>query len=157
MIEIRESENGELERFCQMERAADTREYITVSTLQQHRQEFARADIVYLSIYSDDALAGYIILALEGDGETVEFRRIVVADKGKGTGRAAILAMETYCRDRLRRRRIWLDVFESNHRGRHVYEKLGYRLFETGELRGQKLLLLQKGIAADPGTTQLNR
>jgi len=151
MVEIRESEPTELARFCEMERAADTREYITVSSLQAHRQQFARPDIVYLSIYTDAGLAGYIILALEGDGETVEFRRIVVADKGRGIGRAAISAMEGYCRGRLRRRRIWLDVFESNHRGRHVYEKLGYRLFDTGELRGQKLLLLQKDIAAIPG------
>jgi RimJ/RimL family protein N-acetyltransferase len=77
-------------------------------------------------------------------------RRIVVVDKGKGVGRAAISAMEVYRRDRLRRRRIWLDVFESNLRGRQVYDRLGYRLIDNGELRGQKLLLLKKNIAEDP-------
>jgi RimJ/RimL family protein N-acetyltransferase len=44
------------------------------------------------------------------------------------------------------RRRIWLDVFEHNARGRHVYEKLGYRRFDSGELDGKPLLLYEKQL-----------
>jgi RimJ/RimL family protein N-acetyltransferase len=150
MIEVRESRPDELQHFCELDQDPDAREHINVSTLLQHQQEFARADIVYLSIYANAELAGYFILALEADPGSVEFRRIVVANKGAGTGQAAILVMEAYCRDRLDCQRIWLDVFESNTRGRHVYEKLGYHLFDAGELRGKKLLYLQKNIAANP-------
>ena len=90
------------------------------------------------------------ILALDSDLTSVEFRRIVVAAKGAGIGQAAIAAMEAYCVEALRRQRIWLDVFASNPRGLHIYQKLGYRRFDSGELDGRKLLYLQKTIGADP-------
>jgi len=150
MIEIRESRSNELRRFSELDQDPDTREHITTSSLQQHRRAFARNDIVYLSIYSESELAGYFILALESEPGSIEFRRIVIAIKGAGTGQAAIGAMENYCRDQLGCQRIWLDVFEANTRGRYVYEKLGYQLFDTGDLRGKKLLYLQKNIAANP-------
>lgn len=145
MIELRETQRHELPSFCNMDRDGDTRDHITVFSLQQHRREFARDDIVYLSIYAAADLAGYFILALEAEA-SVEVRRIVVAKKGSGIGQAAIQAMENYCRDVLQCQRIWLDVFETNPRARHVYEKLGYRQFDTGELDGRKLLLMQKRL-----------
>ncbi len=72
-------------------------------------------------------LAGFFILGLVEDKKSVEFRRIVVATKGQGIGQTAIGLMERFCRATLGRTRIWLDVFESNARSRHIYEKLGYR------------------------------
>ena len=119
-------------------------------SLEEHQREYERVDIVYLSIYADSQLAGYFILALDSDLTSVEFRRIVVAAKGAGIGQAAIAAMEAYCVEALRRQRIWLDVFASNPRGLHIYQKLGYRRFDSGELDGRKLLYLQKTIGADP-------
>ena len=81
----------------------------------------------------------------------VEFRRIVVSCRGIGIGQAAIPAMEVYCREQLHCRRIWLDVFDSNPRGRHIYQKLGYRLFDTGELEGRKLLYMDKSLTDPAG------
>ena len=71
----------------------------------------------------------------------------MVGAKGAGTGQGAIRAMEAYCSNQLRRERIWLDVFASNSRGRHVYRKLGYREFKRGELRGKALLFMEKQLA----------
>ena len=146
MIRIRESRAHELRAFVPMEADSDAVEFILPYSLARHREEFERDDIVYLSIFRQHELAGFFILALEGDGNSVEFRRIVIADKGQGTGQQAILAMETYCRHRLKCTRIWLDVFEDNHRGRHVYQKLGYRQFDEGDLNGKKLLYFDKSI-----------
>ncbi len=150
MIRVSESHDDELEKFSEMDLDPGTSEHITVSSLQQHQQAFARDDIVYLSIYRDAGLVGYFMLALESDPGSIEFRRIVVATRGAGIGQQAIPAMEDFCRDRLGCQRIWLDVFETNTRGRHVYEKLGYQLFDTGQLRGRKLFFMQKNIAANP-------
>lgn len=153
MIEVRESKSDELMSFSEWDSNPDASEHITEFSLQQHQREFARSDIVYLSIYADGELAGYFILALQSEPGSIEFRRIVVATKNSGTGQAAIPEMEVYCRDRLDCQRIWLDVFDANPRGRHIYEKLGYPLFDTGELRGKKLLFLQKNVTGNPGTT----
>ncbi len=130
-----------------MEEDAETLPNILPYSLQKHCKEYERADIVYLSIYTAVELAGFFILRLEPDPDSVEFRRIVIANKGMGIGQSAIPAMEDYCRDQLKRTRIWLDVFEFNRRGQHIYEKLGYRFFDSGELDGKKLLFYEKNLA----------
>ena len=148
MLEVHDSKIDELGAFAEMETAADTAEFILPYGLERHRREFERDDIRYLSIFDDDVLAGYFILVLEADGRSVEFRRIVVAAARRGIGQAAIRLMENYCREDLGRERIWLDVFEFNQRGRHIYEKLGYRFFDRGEVDGKPLLFYDKPIAA---------
>lgn len=147
-IELRRARREELATFVEMEQDEATADMILPWSLQRHRQAFDRPDIVYLAIHAVDRLAGFFILALDADGASVEFRRIVVADKNAGTGQRAIGLMENYCRDQLGRRRIWLDVFEHNRRGQHVYRKLGYRETGSGEIDGKKLLYFAKSIAA---------
>jgi len=144
MIELLPANPGQLPLFSRMEQDPDTAPYILPTTLEQHRQAFAREDIIYLSIYDDGDLNGYFILALDPDGTSVEFRRIVVVHKSRGTGRQAIPAMEAYCRDCLRRNRVWLDVYDFNQRGRHVYSRLGYQLFDQQALQGKLLLFYEK-------------
>jgi hypothetical protein len=58
MIEVRETHPDELQHFCKLDQDPDAREHINISTLQQHQQEFARAGIVYLSIYANPDVAG---------------------------------------------------------------------------------------------------
>ena len=144
MIEVREAQAEELMDFQQMDRDHDTREHITHYSLADHRREFARAEITYLSIREDTRQIGYFILAADTDAGSVEFRRIVIAEKGRGYGQAAIAAMEAYCVERWRCERIWLDVYETNPRGRHIYRKLGYRQFDSSEADGRKLLYMEK-------------
>jgi RimJ/RimL family protein N-acetyltransferase len=58
----------------------------------------------------------------------------------------AITLMEDFCRLQLALTRVWLNVFEFNHRGIHVYEKLGYRYFKSTELDGKVLLYYEKDL-----------
>jgi RimJ/RimL family protein N-acetyltransferase len=143
---LRESRPDELEIFCRMEQDADIADFILPYTLQQHIAEYLRQETLYLSIVDGESLLGFFILALDPDQVSVEFRRIVVAERQLGTGQRAILAMERYCRDRIHRSRIWLDVFAANQRGIHVYEKLGYSRFDEGELHGKPLLYYHRHL-----------
>lgn len=144
MVELLPAKPGQLPLFFDMEQDPDTAPYILPTTRAQHRQAFARDDIIYLSIYDHGDLGGFIILALDPDGVSVEFRRIVVAQKNRGTGQQAITAMEAYCRDSLRRNRVWLDVYEFNHRGRYLYSGLDYRLFDQQAFQGKLLMFYEK-------------
>ena len=123
---------------------ADTTGFILPYSLERHQSEFTKPDIVYLSILNAGELAGFFMLAPDPDNTSVEFRRIVVAQKGIGLGQAAIHAMEDYCREHLGRSRIWLDVFEFNQRGQHIYEKLGYRRFAKSEIENNVLFFYDK-------------
>jgi RimJ/RimL family protein N-acetyltransferase len=146
IVQVERADERDLPLFERMEQDPDTRGFITPYSLDTHATNFAKADVVYLRILADGRLAGFFILVLDPDGRSVEFRRVVVAAKGAGIGQLAIQRMEEFCREEMGRRRIWLDVFEHNARGRHVYEKLGYRRFDSGELDGKPLLLYEKQL-----------
>jgi RimJ/RimL family protein N-acetyltransferase len=132
--------------FATLEQGVDTRDYIAAYSEAEHREKLTDPNVVYLRILARGDLVGFFILALDPDGNSIEFRRVVVAADRRGIGQAAITAMERFCRAELDRRRIWLDVFEHNHRGRHIYEKLGYQLFGHGSHGGRPLLLYQKSL-----------
>lgn len=154
MIEVRRARREELASFAEMEQDDATAEMILPYSRQRHQAEFELPQNVYLTICEDDRAAGFFILVLEEDGVSVEFRRIVVARKNAGIGQRAIAMMEAFCRDDLGRGRVWLDVFEHNRRGRHVYRKLGYRPIGRTEFEGKTLLLFEKAIAAKTAPRQ---
>jgi len=144
MVNLRASSEKDISTFIEMEKSDGTALYITPYSFQQHQQEMRQSEVIYLSIMSNEALAGFIILATNADLVSVEFRRIVVASKGNGIGQLAIEAMEVYCTDVLNCSRIWLDVFESNKRGQHIYQKRGYRKFKSEPYGDNILLYMEK-------------
>ncbi|MBW4687892.1 MAG: GNAT family N-acetyltransferase [Komarekiella atlantica HA4396-MV6] len=83
-------------------------------------------DIAHL-IVNNATRIGYIILAgLLDPNQSIEFRRIVITEKGKGYGIATVemvkqLAFETYNAHRL-----WLDVKVQNKLAQSVYKKAGF-------------------------------
>ena len=146
MLELQPLDRGELDIVCKLERDADTSPYILPTTRAQHEANMARDDFVYLSIYRDERFAGYFILVLEADARSVELRRIVIAEKGAGTGKQAMIRVEAWCREQLGRSRIWLDVFDFNDRGMHIYPGLGYRYTDSQELDDKRLLFFEKDL-----------
>ncbi|KZN44061.1 GNAT family N-acetyltransferase [Pseudoalteromonas luteoviolacea] len=143
LIEIKPTQIEHIDAFVAMEKAGTTSSYIIPYSKEQHLAEMHKEDNVYLSVFHQGVLAGFIILACEAD-QSVEFRRIVIASKGQGVGQKAISLMETHCVKQLNCKRIWLDVFESNLRGIHIYNKLGYRPFDDSLHMGKKLILMEK-------------
>ena len=83
---------------------------------------------------------------LDARNDSVEFRRILIDQNRRGIGQAAIAAMENYCREQWNPKRIWLDVFEDNEIGRHIYQKLGYARFGEDIFDGRKLLFFEKQL-----------
>jgi RimJ/RimL family protein N-acetyltransferase len=144
MVEVTRARLADLPLFVQMEQATDTSAFIIPYSYAEHCRKLADPNFVYLSILADGVPVGFFILVLDADGSSVEFRRIVVATKDRGIGQSAIQQMEQFCRTTLGRSRIWLDVFEFNQRGRHIYEKLGYKQCGVGAHDGKRLLLYEK-------------
>ncbi len=147
MISIRPSQSSELAVFHAMERQPHVGNFIISTSLETHQKNFANPSILYLSIESDAGeLVGYFILALEENRRSVEFRRIVIDQARRGVGQEAIRQMERYCKTRLSAKRIWLDVFEDNDVGRHIYKKLGFTHFKTEIFEARKLLFFEKTV-----------
>jgi diamine N-acetyltransferase len=146
MVEVQRASLEDAAVFAAMEQAEDTKEYILPYSQGEHLRMMSDPNIIYLRILKNGTLAGFFILALDTDARSVEFRRIVVSAKGRGVGQSAIARMEHYCRTEQGRSRIWLDVFEHNARGRHIYEKLGYEKYGETTHGDRRLLLYEKPL-----------
>src|SRR6266498_1452972 len=142
---IRDTKREELGRICEMERG-EARSFITPYSLDRHQVEFTKPEVVYKSIWRGDQHIGFFILVLDSDARSVEFRRIVVTEPGCGYGKKVVRMVDEICRDELSRGRVWLDVFETNKRARHVYEQCGYCTFGSFEHEGKTLLLYEKAV-----------
>ena len=130
-----------------MELQPHTKAFINGADLADHQRDFDNDEIIYLSIENDkQELVGYFILAMAPGDKTVEFQRILIDQHQRGIGQIAIEKMENYCREALKARRIWLDVYEDNLKGKHIYEKLGYKRFKEAETEGRKLLYYKKSL-----------
>ena len=128
-----------------MESSVDSSEFIIPNSAEEHLKDFDNNNVVYLSIYFNDKVEGFFVLAIENNND-VEFRRIVVNSKGKGIGQAAIKLMEEYCANKFHSKRMWLDVFAFNERGQHIYKKLGYKQFDVSVHNGKQLFLFEKKL-----------
>lgn len=144
-LTVRDTEARELELICGMEQG-EVRSFIIPYPLDRHQTEFSRPGVVYKSILLDAQHIGFLILVLDSDGRSVEFRRIVVTEPGCGYGKRVVRMVDEICRKELGRVRVWLDVFETNERARQVYEQCGYRRFGRSQHEGKTLLLYEKAV-----------
>jgi len=87
---------------------------------------------------------GYAILHDDGPGR-VEWRRIIVAARGRGVGKAFMAAVLDHFFKEHGTQVVWLDVYEKNDRAVHVYETLGFKA--TGEdlakVPGERLVIME--------------
>lgn len=146
-LRLVDTTGAHLDALCAMEREADTSPFILATSRETHHRQLGDPAGRYKSILGPgDEMVGFVILKLDPDGRSVELARIVTACKGRSYGTRAMSLVEAVCRDQLDKSRIWLDVFEFNHRARRVYEKCGYVRFGRTVLEGKPLLLLEKEI-----------
>ena len=135
----------ELSNFMAWEQHPDAAEYVTQNSLKEHLAAFFDPAISYLTIENEGKPAGFVLLADDPDRLSVELRRIVVHNRAIGIGQVAIDLVEAYIREQTSRQRIWLDVFDNNHRALHIYRKKGYVEFGTDTYKdGRPLLLFEK-------------
>jgi len=129
-IELCRTTENDLPYVLSAEGDDDSRRFIAVWPEEKHRAALDDTNIEHLIIESkpNSQPIGFVILAgLQGENRSIEFMRIVVTDKGKGYGRAAVRAIKRRAFDTLSAHRLWLDVKEHNTRARAVYEKEGFR------------------------------
>lgn len=146
MLRLKGSLPDEIAKMIALESESDARSFIIAYSAEKHLEEMQKSDVIYLSIYNGELFLGFIIL-VKDDNQSVEFKRIVVAQKGKGIGQLAIKLMEQYCKENLNARRIWLDVFAANLRGQHIYKKMGFQQTGADEINGETILFFEKNLS----------
>jgi RimJ/RimL family protein N-acetyltransferase len=126
----------DLDFILAQEARAEFQTFIFSSSREQHQQNLNSQNWQYFIFQNDEteAAIGYAILSGLGSPHgNICLTRIVMAQPGQGYGKQALRLLLDWIFTEYKAHRLWLDVFEDNHRARHVYQSVGFR--EEGLLR----------------------
>lgn len=135
IVRLRPTTDADLDFVVNAESDPDTSPFIIPWPRHRHAMTLGDVDIAH-RIAEDEARSpvGFVIVAgLTNPDSSIEFRRIVVARKGKGYGRLTVRAVKELAFNDLHAHRLWLDVKEQNVRARALYTSEGFS--EEGLLR----------------------
>ena len=134
-ISIHKTKESDIDAIVLLENTRENSQYIFPNSKEEHEALIDDKDIAHLTLMSEnDQMVGFIILAgLTNKSRNIEFRRIVIKQKGKGYGRTAIKKIKDYCFLKLHCHRLWLDVLDTNERAKKLYQSEGFK--EEGILR----------------------
>ncbi|KUO71030.1 MAG: acetyltransferase [Clostridia bacterium BRH_c25] len=135
-IVIRNTEESDLDFVINAEQEPSNAQYVGQWTKEQHRESLSQEDILHLLVEGKPTKKpiGYIIMSgLTNFNRNIEFRRIVIANKGKGFGREALKLVKRISFEQLNAHRLWLDVRYKNSKAQKLYKSEGF--VEEGILR----------------------
>lgn len=131
---LRPTTEADLDWVLEAERAPDQLPFVSQWPRDLHARVIAEPGGEHHIIEWRGAPAGYAILRGVGDPNgSIELMRLVVTEKGRGIGRAALRALLARVFDTHAAHRLWLDVFTHNARARSLYLSAGF--VEEGTLR----------------------
>lgn len=143
-VRLRPTMQSDLEFVLSLERDPENLPYITPWERIQHEAAIRFPDFRHFIIECGEGLeaGGFLILiGCRNQHQSIELKRMVVRDKNRGFGRAALRVAKKVAFDDLGAHRFWLDIKKRNTRARGLYDSEGF-LFE-GELR--EAVKLQEG------------
>ena len=120
----------------ELETRPENSHFVMAYSRERHIQAIESSDEELLIIVDKGTglSLGFVILAgLTNPNLSMEFRRLVIDSKGQGIGRQVVKLVIHYCFKVLKFHRLWLDVYEDNARGIHLYRSIGFK--QEGKLR----------------------
>jgi RimJ/RimL family protein N-acetyltransferase len=132
-VRLRPTRPDDLDFVTRLERDPENRDFIGQWTDAEHLDAIAaRGGREHWIIERDGAPAGYLIVFDgSGEGTGLYVKRLLVAEKEKGTGKAALAAFLDDAFARPGVEFVWLQVFDRNARAQAVYTRLGFVRFEV--------------------------
>jgi diamine N-acetyltransferase len=120
---------SDVPRIATLERTTMAREFVGQWSDERHLATLADGDARYfVSETERGELRAYAILrGLREDSSSIELKRIVVAEPGRGLGRRILEELIRVSFEEFHAHRLFLDVYEDNRRARHLYESLGFQ------------------------------
>ena len=144
------AETADINEICRIETLPEYRSFIGAWSAEEHRLALANPDIQQIVLPGENGrLDGYAILqGIRSEHRSLELKRLAVAEPGRGLGRVLLADAAERAFLHHGAHRLWLDVFETNIRARHVYERFGFRVdgvfreavLRDGEFHSQLLM-----------------
>ena len=128
-ILLRYTREDDLEFIINAEREEDNAPYVDQWTKEQHSDALSQKDLMHLIAEEDIShkIVGYVILAgIQNPNGNMEFKRLVIVDKGRGLGRKTLRLVKKIAFEQLKVHRLWLDVRDKNYRALNLYLSEGF-------------------------------
>lgn len=122
---LRRTQLEDLDYVLDSEVEPENAKHVGKWTKEQHINSLSQKDIMHLIVEeaATESKVGYIIMAgLENPSKSIEFKRIVITEKGKGYGREALRLIKKIAFKQLGAHRLWLDVRSNNQRAQKLYQ-----------------------------------
>jgi RimJ/RimL family protein N-acetyltransferase len=128
-MKFRNATQADIAEICALERLPEFRTMIGSWPEDQHMRMLANPDAVYILAEDQSGrIAGFAILhGLLSEHRQVELKRVVVRTPNQGVGRQLLAEVAERAFGEHSAHRLFLDVFVTNDRARHVYENFGFR------------------------------
>lgn len=125
-LKLRRTEETDVDYVFGAEHSEENCRFVIPWSREQHLKALTDPDLAHLIVQTETKV-GYIILAgLLDPNQGIEFRRIVITEKGRGYGKAALEMVKEVAFETYNAHRLWLDVKAQNHRARAVYRAAGF-------------------------------
>lgn len=126
-IYLRSTAFADLSFVIDAESAPENQPFIGQWSHENHAAALKDPDVAHFIVKAEGQPVGYMILTgCTNADRSVCFKRLVITEKGKGYGRAALRLARAYAFETLGAHRFWLDVKTFNTRARALYESEGF-------------------------------
>jgi RimJ/RimL family protein N-acetyltransferase len=135
-MRIRAALPGDVPLIVAIEQIPQFRSYIGAWSAEEHLRAMVEPDTEYFVVTTEeqDAVEGFAILqGIRSEHHSLHLKRIAVRTPSRGLGRALLDFIADRAFLHHHAHRLWLDVFETNTRARHIYEAYGFH--DDGVLR----------------------
>jgi diamine N-acetyltransferase len=134
-MKFRDATQLDIVQICALERLPEFRTFVGSWSEDQHMRMLTDPDVVYILVEDPTGqIAGFaIVQGLRSEHRQVELKRIVVGTPNQGVGKGLLTEVADRAFGEYSAHRLFLDVFVTNNRARHVYENFGF--LEEGIMR----------------------
>ena len=128
-MRFRDATATDIPQICALERLPEFRTLVGSWPEEQHVRMLADPGVVYIVAEDQQGqiAACAILQGLGSEHRSVEIKRLVVGVPNQGLGRRLLTEVAERTFGEYRAHRLFLDVFVTNDRARHVYETFGFQ------------------------------
>lgn len=140
-VALRESRPDDIDFILQLEGDPENSPFVGSWTRERHLAASRTPEVKHwvVETLSSSRPIGYAIaLDLCQQDLGVHIKRIVVAEKGQGFGRAAVAHAVRWATNQRQAPFVWLDVLADNLRAQAAYRAAGFTIFSLPETEREK-------------------
>jgi ribosomal protein S18 acetylase RimI-like enzyme len=140
-IALRRTTSADLDFVLALEHHPDQAPFIGQWTRDEHLATIERADREHLIIEAAGGPVGYLIgYDVRTAGYGIYIKRIAIAEKSRGIGRAALRAYFAHVGRRFGTRAVWLAVRDHNARAQRAYAAVGFARVDMSSAEFERFL-----------------